>query len=60
MTVCVFGSALAELTGNIDKTIKDHFETLMILLNSFWINRLLHNKHPAAHILCICSARVLV
>lgn len=60
VTVYVVGSALAELTGNIDKTIRDHFEILMILPNSFFINTLLHNKHLVDHNLYICNERVLV
>jgi len=59
VAVYVVGSALAELTGNIDKTIRDHLEILMILPNSFFINRLLHNKRLVDHNLYICNERVL-
>lgn len=47
------------LTGNIDKTIRDHLEILMILPNSFFINRLLHNKRLVDHNPYIYSVRVL-
>lgn len=34
-------SAFAELTGNIDKAMRDHLEILMIFRKAFLINRLL-------------------
>ncbi len=56
----VTGSALAELTGNIDKTIRDHFRILMILPRRFLINTLPHSRRLGGHNLDTYNARVLV